>query len=112
MSKISEQDIYIQKGDTIPLPINIDDDTFTFNTGDIVYFTIRPTWTSDTVTLQKTVTSFDNEGKTAYFELSMEETEAFTNREYVYDFKHVTSEGKGKRILKGHIIVDIREATR
>lgn len=97
--QISGTNITIIRGDTEPFVVDCMEDgkLRPFEIGDIIRFTVRWTESSETVYVQKEVTTFED--GVAFFVLSATDTMSLTPHTYRYDIEVTFADGTVKTVI-------------
>lgn len=111
---INGQDIYMTRGDTESITLSIFDEEgnlipFSNANGDIVYFTVKASTQTGTVSFQKTITIFTPEGE-AIVEIVPNDTKDLRYGDYVYDVQ-INKNGNVTTVVKPAKFVIQEEVT-
>ena len=110
--KVSGTDLSMIRGDSesIILSLKKDEDMIPFKQGDTVYFTVKQSYSTEKITLQKIITEFDEDGN-CIIEIEPEDTKKLSFRSYVYDIQLTDSNGRVTTIIPCSKFVITEEVT-
>ena len=96
--------------ESITLEIEHSDSTpYNFQTGDIVYFTVKQRTNTKEIILQKILTHFpDNQ---VIIEINPEDTSKLAFRKYVYDIQLTQADGRVKTVVPTSMFEILEEVT-
>ena len=90
--------IYMIKGDTEPLYLNLSDGIF--ESGDIIYLTIKKSVSRETINLQKVIT-VDNDTDTINYILTNDDTKDLITGNYKYEIKVKNKSEEYNTLIQG-----------
>lgn len=99
--KIQNTNMEMIRGDSESITLFMTDangGSIPFEFGDTVYFTVKPRAGVDTITIQKIMTAFDQDGKVV-IDILPEDTRALRAAEYVYDVLLMKANGRVTTIV-------------
>lgn len=110
--KVNGNILSMVRGDSesIILSLKKDGNMIPFNQGDTVYFTVKQSYTTEDIALQKIITEFNEDGN-CIIEIEPEDTKELSFRSYVYDIQLTDSNGRVTTIIPCSNFVIAQEVT-